>query len=73
MSGDSGGELDELVLDFKSDASGDIKETNESDNRGYALLRIVDHEIRVLERGYGSHPSDPKKMVERDDTLPGTG
>ncbi len=61
------------VVRVKTDASRDIKEINEADNIGYALLHIEGDQIEVLERGYGTDPWDPKKVVENDDTLPGTG
>jgi hypothetical protein len=38
-------------------------ETNENDNSAYALIRVVDHQVDLLERGQGSSPFDPDKVV----------
>lgn len=60
------------VIQVKTDANGDIKETREDDNLGYAYIKVEGATIRVLERGYGVHPWDPHKRVEMRDTLPPT-
>ena len=58
------------LIQVKTDASGDIKELREDDNVGYALIKVEGTSIRVLERGYGAHPWDPRGRAERTDTLP---
>ena len=49
-----------------TDQSGDIKETNENDNISYAYIEITGDDVRLIERGYGLDPWDPKKVVLRD-------
>ena len=52
------------VVRSMTDANRDILETDESDNWGYAYIRVSGDDIRVLERGYGKSPWDPDKIVE---------
>ncbi len=40
-----------------------ILETNENDNISYAYIRVHDETVEVLERGYGTSPWDPHKLV----------
>lgn len=62
-----------FVVRVKTDANQDIKETKESDNVGYAFIRVTGNQIEVLERGYGTDPWDPNKKVEADDFLAANG
>ena len=54
------------VIRAFTDRSGDIAETNESDNLSYAYFEVTGDEITLLERGYGADPWDPKKKVLND-------
>jgi hypothetical protein len=54
------------VIRAFTDRSGDIKETDESDNLSYAYFEVKGDEVRLLERGYGSDPWDPNKKVLND-------
>ncbi|MFP5353399.1 MAG: lysyl oxidase family protein [Actinomycetota bacterium] len=54
------------VIRAFTDRSGDILETNESDNLSYAYFRVTGEEITLLERGYGSDPWDRNKKVLND-------
>lgn len=49
-----------------ADAFNDVLETDESDNQGYAYIRVTGNEIKVLERGHGSSPWDPAKRLATD-------
>ncbi len=40
-----------------------VLESDESDNASYALIHVVGDSVRILERGLGTGPSDPKKVV----------
>jgi hypothetical protein len=52
------------VLIGQTDAEGRIEETNEEDNFGYALVQIFsDGSVKLLERGYGQWPWDPRRQV----------
>jgi len=42
-----------------------VQETDEGDNAGYAYLRIVGDQVRLLEQGMGISPWDPDKVVNR--------
>lgn len=54
------------VLKVTVDSLGYILESNERDNRGYTYIRIKGGEITILERGHGTGPWDPKKVMIRD-------
>ena len=49
-----------------ADAFNDVLETDESDNQGYAYIRVRGNEIKVLERGHGASPWDPAKRLATD-------
>jgi len=53
-----------------ADAFNDIKESNETDNAGYAYIRVTGMKIDVLERGRGTSPWDANKVVVNDDNMP---
>ena len=40
-----------------------ILESDYDDNISYALIRIAGSKVVVLERGYGSGPDDPERLV----------
>jgi hypothetical protein len=52
-----------------ADAFNAVLETNENDNGGYAYIRVTGNSIKVLERGHGSSPWDPHKVLA-DDNMP---
>jgi hypothetical protein len=52
-----------FVIRAQVDAPNTIRETNERDNFGYALIEIVGDEVALLERGIGKSPWDPRKRV----------
>lgn len=43
-----------------------VLESNENDNAGYAYIQITGEDIRILERGQGLSPWDPRKKVFND-------
>ena len=45
------------------DRSNHVLETNDSDNSAYALVRIVGERVDPVERGQGTSPWDPDKVV----------
>jgi hypothetical protein len=45
------------------DKSNTTLETDENDNASYALIRVTGRNIDLLERGWGSSPFDPHKVV----------
>jgi hypothetical protein len=45
------------------DKPGEVRETDETDNTSYALIRVTGEAIELLERGRGKSPWDPKKVV----------
>ena len=49
-----------------ADAFNDVLETDESDNQGYAYIKVSGNNIKVLERGHGSSPWDPAKRPTTD-------
>ncbi|HUR48646.1 MAG TPA: hypothetical protein VMY88_03815 [Acidimicrobiales bacterium] len=49
-----------------ADAFNDVLETNETDNQGYAYIRVKGNDITVLERGLGASPWDPNKVLAAD-------
>lgn len=42
-----------------------VDETNERDNYAYALIEVSGTRVKILERGYGKDPWDPRKEVVR--------
>ncbi len=48
------------------DKRGRVKETNERNNVGYALISVTGLDVALLERGRGTDPWDPNKVVIRD-------
>lgn len=54
------------VIRAFTDRSGDILETDETDNLSYAYFRVTGDEVLLLERGYGSDPWDRNKRVLND-------
>ena len=55
-----------FVVRSIADAFNDVLETDESDNQGYAYIRVTGNDVKVLERGHGSSPWDPKKRLAAD-------
>ena len=43
-----------------------LKETDYSDNMSYAYIEVTGDQVKLLERGYGTDPWDPKKVVLND-------
>ncbi len=58
------------VVRSTADALGNVLETNENDNTSYAYIQVTGFDIKVLERGRGQGPWDPRKVVVRDGLLP---
>ncbi|HVE74928.1 MAG TPA: hypothetical protein VNA30_07590 [Mycobacteriales bacterium] len=56
------------VVRSVADAQGDVLESDESDNAGYAYVEVRANQVRVLERGHGNGPWDPRKR-RADDLL----
>jgi hypothetical protein len=54
------------VVRSVADAQGDVLESEERDNAGYAYLEVRGNDVRVLERGHGSGPWDPRKRLADD-------
>lgn len=54
------------VVRATADIKRQVLETEESDNSGYALIRIEGSEIEILERGRGLHPWDRDKTILPD-------
>lgn len=48
------------------DQSKQILETDEADNLGYTYIKVVGDDMKILERGHGSDPWDPDKIVIRE-------
>jgi hypothetical protein len=53
-----------------ADAAGVVLESNEHDNTSYAYIRVRGNAITVLERGRGSGPWDPHKVLATDGLHP---
>ena len=51
------------VLQTAADDLGRVAESNETDNLGYALVRVEGSTVHVLERGFGASPWDAAKVV----------
>ncbi len=43
-----------------------MRETVETDNTGYALVQVTGESVRIVERGQGDSPWDPRKKVFTD-------
>jgi hypothetical protein len=54
------------VVRVMGNHQGTINESTQADNASYALIRVTGSEIRVLERGFGTSPWDPKGWVAKD-------
>lgn len=54
------------VVRSTTDALGYVLESNEKDNTSYAYIEVRGDSVRVLERGFGTSPWDPKKQLARD-------
>jgi hypothetical protein len=52
-----------FVIRATVDPPNTVLETREDDNQGYALVRVANGEVELLERGMGSSPWDPRKEV----------
>lgn len=50
------------VVDIKDH----VRETDETDNAGYAYVQITGESVRILERGQGLSPWDPRTTVFTD-------
>jgi hypothetical protein len=61
------------VVRSTTDAAGHVLEANERDNSSYAYIEVRGTTIRVLERGVGTSPWDPRKQVARDGLNPTAG
>jgi hypothetical protein len=48
------------------DGEHNVKESQETNNAAYALIKVTGEQVRVLERGRGTDPWDPNKVVIRD-------
>ena len=55
-----------FVVRSIADAFDDVLETDETDNAGYAYIRVEGNGVEVLERGHGSSPWDPGKRLATD-------
>jgi len=51
------------VIRSTVDKANHILETDETDNVSYALIRVVDRAVQVIERGQGTDPWDADKLV----------
>ncbi len=59
-----------FVVRSTADAAGNILESDETDNTGYAYLEVTGTTVQVLERGRGQSPWDPRKVVVHDGLHP---
>jgi hypothetical protein len=46
-----------------ADKDNHVLEENENDNTSYALIRVTGENVTILERGQGTDPWDPRKVV----------
>jgi hypothetical protein len=58
------------VVRSTADALNHVQESNEGDNTSYAYLEITGTKVKVLERGRGQGPWDPRKVVVKDGLHP---
>ncbi len=56
----------EYVVRATVDVLDQVAETDEDDNASYTWVRVTGDEVEILERGYGSSPFDPEKVVATD-------
>lgn len=63
--GDNGDGL--YVVRSTVDRANNILETNDADNGAYSYIRVVGESVRILERGWGLGPWDPKRVVFKGD------
>lgn len=54
------------VVRVSVDGDGHVEEKRNGNNTSYALIRVTGNEISTLERGRGSDPWDPNKVVVKD-------
>jgi hypothetical protein len=54
------------VVRVTTDDSRQVAETDERDNAAYAYIEVIGDRVRVLQRGYGGDPWDPRRRVARD-------
>ena len=54
------------VVRSTADALGNVLESDESDNTAYAYVEVTGLAVRVLERGRGTGPWDPRKVLAHD-------
>jgi hypothetical protein len=61
-----GGQGDGLyVVQATVDKANHIAESNDRDNVSYALIKVVGRSVQLIERGRGTSPWDPRKVVYR--------
>lgn len=65
--GDNGDGL--YVVRSIADAYNQVLESDETDNAGYAYIKVTGNSVKVLERGRGMSPWDPAKTVVTDDSF----
>jgi hypothetical protein len=53
------------VVRTTADPKNHLLESSESDNYGYAYLKVVGEQVQILEQGRGTSPWDPHKVVSR--------
>jgi hypothetical protein len=64
---DFGGDGDGLyLLRSTVDINNHVLETNERDNTAYAYIQVTGDSVRIIERGQGLSPWDPRKKVFTD-------
>ncbi|HVE98229.1 MAG TPA: lysyl oxidase family protein [Mycobacteriales bacterium] len=54
------------VVRSTADALGHVLEADESDNTSYAYIEVDGDRVKVLERGFGTGPFDPRKRLATD-------
>ena len=59
--GDNG--PDRYVVRAVVDGRNTIRETRDTDNVGYGYIEVSDDGVRLIERGIGTSPWDPRKKV----------
>lgn len=58
------------VVRSTADALDNVLESDETDNTGYAYVRITGQSVQVIERGRGQSPWDRRKVVSNDNLRP---
>lgn len=56
----------EYVVRATVDAPGNVLESDETDNSSYAWIEVTGDDVRVIERGRGSSPWDPARVLVED-------